>query len=431
MKNSKKSFFNLKNRVFWLTLLSAVGLRLLLMPITLHADLLGHAFSSYFLAYEGKWNLYDTLATLPKDHPLVKNFGVSDVFIYPPLAYYSLGLFRVLTMPLTNANFVPWVWENLGKLRNFPGYQNEIFWLKFPYLFFDIGLAFILSACFKTEEDKKKAFVLWLFNPVTLYATFMIGQIDILATFFTVLSLMLFIRKKYSWAAFALGVGASYKMYPLFLLPPLALLAEKSFYRRLKLILVGLFPFIFFIFPYLNSSAFRAMVLFSPKSQKMLFMGWPVSGAEVIYPFILFLTIIYFRAYYSSMDKSFHKSEIAWYFLGILLLVFSVTHYHPQWFLWVTPFLIWELIENNYQHWLLTLTIFLSWLAITFFFEPSLTIGLFYPLFPELEKAKGLTEILTPYMNVFQLKSLIRSVSAGASSFLLFRLLTAKKIDEV
>jgi len=424
MKNLEKSFFNFGIKKFLIILGLALGIRLVLMPTTLHADLLGHAFSSYFLAYEGKWNLYDTLAGLPKDHPLVKNFGVSDVFIYPPLAYYTLGLFRQITKPFAAANFVPWVWENLSDLRKFPGFQKEIFLFKFPYLFVDILLAFLLAGCFKEQRQKRQAFLFWLFNPLTLYATFMIGQIDILATFFTVLALFLFTKKKYSWAAFSIGIGASYKMYPLFLLFPLVFLAKEKFWGRMKLIIVGVAPFVFFIAPYLGSSAFRAMVLFSPKSQKMLFMGWPVSGAEVVYPFIIFLTIIYFFSFYTKK-----KIPLAAYFLAILLLIFSVTHYHPQWFLWLTPFLIWELVENNFRHLLLILTFVASWLIITLFFEPSLSYGLFNPLFPELDRAKGLTEILSPYTNVFQLKSLVRSVFAGASVFLVFRLFT-KSGDE-
>jgi len=412
---SKKLFFN--KRILFLFVL-AVILRLVLMPITLHADLLGHAFSSYFLAYEGKGNLYETLANLPQNHPLVKNFGISDVFIYPPLAYYTLGFFRMVLKPLTTANFVPWLWENLGRLREFPGFQKEIFWLKFPYLFFDLGLAFILAGCFTEEKKKKQAFLLWLFNPVTIYATFMIGQIDLLATFFTVLALFLFMKKKFSWAAFSLGIGASYKMYPLFFLFPFAFLAHKNFRERLKLVFVGLFPFIFFIAPYLNSKAFRAMVLFSPKSQKMLFMGWPVSGAEVVYPFVFVLVFISLVAYYQK-----RKINPAAYFLAILLLIFSVTHYHPQWFLWLTPFLIWELVENNFRHLILSLIFLASWLIITLFFEPSLSYGLFNPIWPELEKTKGLTEIVSPYTDVFQLKSLVRSVFAGAAVFLVFYLL--------
>jgi hypothetical protein len=158
-------------------------------------------------------------------------------------------------------------------------------------------------------------------------------------------------------------------------------------------------------------------MVFSPKSQKMLFMNLPVSGAEGIFPFIFLLAIIYFYSFYSK--KMF---PLTIYILSILLLILSITHYHPQWFLWATPFLIWELVENNFENWLLVFIIFMSWVAITLFFEPSLSVGLFSPLNPDLQNAKGLTEIFSKYFDVFQIKSIIRSVFAAASTFYLIKI---------
>jgi hypothetical protein len=413
MKESKKE----KGFSFWKVLIIGVLLRLVLMPVTLHPDILGHSFSAYFFAYEGKINLYDTLAELPQTHPLVKNFGVSDIFIYPPLTYFTLGLFRVIVKPFSDPNFVPFLMENLSQIH----YRNDLFLnlflFKFPYLFFDVGLAFLLAGLFDDLKKKNLAFALWIFNPVTIYATFMIGQLDLLPAFFSVLGIYLFKKEKFSWAAFSVGVAASFKMYPLFLLFPLAFLSNIKFSEKIKNLVFGVAPFIFFIAPFVNSPAFRAQV-FSPKSQKMLFMGWPLSGAEVIYPFILGLSILCFSAYYSKK-----KSDLPVYFASALLLTFSVTHFHPQWFLWVTPFLIWELVENNFKNWFLTFTIFISWLVLTLMFEPSLSYGLFNPLWPDLDKAAGLSDLLGRYTNVFQFKSLVRSLFAGASLFYVVKLL--------
>lgn len=405
-------------------LVAGIIIRLALMPITLHPDLLGHSFSAYFLAYEGKINLYDTLANLPKTHPLVKNFGVSDIFIYPPLTYYTLGLFRVLVKPLADPKFIPWLMENLGEIHHYPQLFKHLFLFKLPYLFIDVGLAFLLMGLFDEPKKKRLAFALWMLNPVAIYVTFMVGQFDLLPTFFAVLSLSLFKKKKWYWSSFSLGIAASYKMYPLFFLPPLIFLASDKARERIKLLLVGLLPFVFFIAPYLGSSAFRAMV-FSPKSQKMLFMGWSLSGAEVVYPFVLFLFIIFFFAYY--VKKKINPSS---YFLAIILLILLVTHYHPQWFLWLAPFMVTELVENNFKNVFLDLVIFAGWLSITLLFEPSLSFGLFNPIWPQLGKAVGLSEIISRYTNVFQLKSLIRSVFAAASVFLTIRLFANQQTRE-
>ena len=429
MKESKNWLVRLCKKWWFPWLLAGVILRLFLMPTTLHPDLWGHSFSAYFLAYQGEWNLYDTLANLPQSHPLVANFGVRDIFIYPPLAYYTLGFFRILVKPLTDTNFIPWLWENLGSVHNYPSLMRHLFLFKLPYLFIDVFLGFVLASFFKEKAKKRLAFLLWMFNPVTLFATFMVGQFDVLPTLFAVLALWAAVRGKKIWSMIFLGIGGSYKLFPLLLIPPTAFLLGEKFKERVKLFIVGFLPFLFFIAPFINSTAFRAMT-FSPKSQKMLFMGWPVSGAEVVYPFLLFLIVFYSMAYYFHKKKFSLIKNLNIYYLAIFLLTFSVTHYHPQWFLWVTPFLILDWVSNEGRNKLLIFILFFCWLMITFLFEPSLSVGLFNPVWPQLDKARGLAEILGKYTDVFQFKSIIRSIFAGTSVFFLSKLFLDKKQDE-
>lgn len=382
------------------------------MPFTYHQDILGHSTAGYFFAYHGVPNIYDHLLSLPADHPLVKNIGVTDIFIYPPLTYYTLGLFRLIIKPFADPNFVPWAWSNLSSLYSYPTLFWQLFLFKFPYLFFDIGCAFFLAGLFDDFKKKKWAFILWMFNPITLYATFMIGQLDILPVFFTILSCYLIKRKQFGWALFSLGIGAGYKVYPLLLVLPAAFILGTTFWKKVKLAFIGVLPFLAISLPFINSTGYRQMVLFGPKSGKELFMIWNVSGAEGIFPFILILTIIYLMAFYLKK-----KLSAEYYFLSILLLTLSVTHYHPQWFLWVTPFLVWELVENNFRYLALVAIILISWFIIMLFFEPSLSIGLFAPVWPNLTKAPGLTEIVSRYTDVANFKSIVRSVFAGASLF--------------
>lgn len=419
------SFSKITKRWWFPWLVAGVLLRLFLMPITLHPDLWGHSFTAYFFAYEGRWNVYDHLASLSQTHPLVRNFGVSDIFIYPPLAYFTLGFFRILVKPFTDSAFIPWLMENLDKVHSYPRLFQHLFLFKLPYLFIDVVLAFTLAGLFKEQKKKKLAFFLWMFNPVALYTTFMVGQLDLLPTFFSVLAVYLAIKGKKEWALTSLGIGGSYKMFPLLFIPAAAFVLGKTLKQRIKLLIFGFLPFFVLIAPFLSSKAFRSMVLFAPKSQKMLFMGWPVSGAEVVFPFILFLFIIYFLAYYSKK-----KIPLVTHFLAILLLIFSVTHYHPQWFLWITPFLIWELVENRFRNILLVFILFVCWLVITLFFEPSLSLGLFNPLWPQLERAAGLSVLLGRYTDVFQFKSLVRSVFAATALFLIWRMLGSVKAQK-
>ena len=401
---------------FWGLVLGA-AVRLLLMPLTLHPDLWGHSAVAYFFSHQGIVNIYEHLLLLPQSHPLVENWGVGDIFIYPPLTYFTLGFFRLLIKPFEDPGFVPLIMQGAGEAFKSSLLHLHLFLYKLPYLFVDLALGFLVAALFVEGRKKRAAFWLWMLNPVSLYATFMIGQMDVLPVFFTVLALVLVGRGRNSLALISLGVGASFKMYPLFFVIPAAVILGRTFGQKVKYALLGLAPFVVSIAPFVPSAAFRQMVLFGPKSQKMLFMGLGVSGAEFIYPFVALLAFLYFRAYFEEK-----KEMLIVYILGVALLIFSVTHYHPQWFLWATPFLVWELVRNNFRHWVVVLTLFACWLGTTLFFEPSLSLGLFAPVRIELANAVGLSEVVGGYYDVFQLKSLLRSVFAGASLFLVYAL---------
>ena len=59
-----------------------------------------------------------------------------------------------------------------------------------------------------------------------------------------------------------------------------------------------------------------------------------------------------------------------------------------------------------------------SWVFITLCFDASLSYGMFSPLFPDLSTAReGLSEILTKYADANMLKSIVRSLFAGASIY--------------
>jgi hypothetical protein len=403
-------------------LIAGVALRLVLMPITFHPDLLVHSYAGYFFAYQWQLNIYDFLAHLPTTHPLVQHYNYADLFIYPPLTYYTFGIFRLLVKPFADPNYIPWVWSHLGSLYSNKELYLHLFLFKLPYLFFDIALGFILSNFFKGQKKKKLTFSLWMFNPVTIYATFMMGQFDLLPAFFTILAIYLIQKGHKVWSVFSLGVAACYKIYPLFFVVPAAFIEGDKFWEKIKLIALGFAPYILFALPFISSPAFREMVLFNAKDQKMLFMVFMLTGAEGVYPFIIGLIIIFFISYFAGKGR-----DITYYFLAILLLFYSVTSYHPQWFLWVAPLLIYELVKNNLKHWPLIATLFVCWLAITLLFEASLSYGLFSPIFPQLANAPSLSDTISRYTNVYQLKSILRSIFAGDSVYYLYLLFSEKK----
>ena len=325
-------------RTHWrkiLLLLLGVSIRLILAGITVHPDLLSISAGNFLLFRKGILNIYGHLVQAPIGDRVVEVYGRS-FFTYPPLAYFILGFLNFLFFPLFDSELYT---RFLGGIEAFSGlgFDVDLLFLKLPYLIFDLLMATLLYKVFEKNSRKAwVAFCLWLFNPVSWYTSFMIGQFDIIPTLLLVLSIYLVAKERYLLGVLSLGFGAGLKMFPLFFLPILALILGKNIWQKIKLGLVGLLPYLLTIAPFLNSSHFRQTVLFSGQSQKMLFAQLPVSGAEGIYFFVFGTILIYFySAWWGKKENIWH------YYFWILLLFFSLTHYHPQWFLWITPFLIW------------------------------------------------------------------------------------------
>jgi hypothetical protein len=407
----------------WIILVVAIVLRLIISGITYHPDLSGQLLSSYFFAYKNITNIYDYLANLPATNPLVQNFGVSDIFIYPPLTYFTLGSFLKISSLFVPEKFF------IDLMNGISIYQPGLVWnlivLKLPYLFVDIAMAFLLASLFTEQKQKRWAFLLWLFNPITFYATFSMGVFDIIPAVFTVLSLSFAKKKQLGWAAVMLSIGAAYKQYPIFLLP-LVVFSAKGFWNRVKVAILGVVPYLITVAPYLSSSAFKAMV-FGPKSEKEFYMEWMVSGAEGLYPYLLGFVLLVWHAY-----RNIRLSEKLWkYYLGFFLVLFSVTHFHPQWFLWVSPFIVIELVTNNWRNLWLELTILACYVFIVLTFDYSLSVGLFAVVNQNLNKFPGFDKLIAAKTDLFFLKSCVRSILAATSLFLIFDILHSKSRGDI
>lgn len=400
-----------KTKIF-VPIIIALVIRLFLMSFTYHPDLAGQSLSAYFWGFKNVTNVYEHLLSLPNNHPLVRNFGVNDIFIYPPLTYFTLGTFQKIFAFTGLQNFLEIVMSgaNIYKIQNLTFY---LFILKFPYLFFDFGIAYVLYRYFKKSKTKYLAVILWLFNPVNLYAIYCMGVFDVIPVFFTVLSAYFLKKNKLAYSALYMGVGIAYKMYPIFLLP-FIILKTGNWFSRFKLAFISFLPVILTNLPFIFSSAYRYMV-FSPKSQKMFYMEWMLSGAEGVFPFLLILCLLYLFAQNKKYIPKFYAS----YFMAVFLLLFAVTHFHPQWFIWITPFLIIELINYKFKEAWIYGGLLAIYIFIIFTFENSLSVGLFAPLNNSLASFIGTQALITKATDINILKSYFRSIFAAISTYLI------------
>lgn len=361
----------------WLIILLGIILRVFLSFATFHPDTKVFDIAGRVVASGNILSVYE-------------HSSPEAIFNYPPLIYLFQGIFHVLP---------------------FEGYG----FAKLPYLIFDLLTVLVFLKLFPSANMAKWAVIFWMFNPINLYATYMMGQFDIIPTFFTLLSFYFVSKSKLSLAALSLGAGIAFKIYPVFLLIPLALLG-RTYWDKIKLVILGILPYILSVLPYIQSSNFRTNALFASQSSKSLYAAIPVSGGESILLFPAFLLLFYLFVRVMKIDK-----ENLWKFYLIpLLLFFIFTHFHPQWLIWITPFIILDLIINKFRNLLPVSLIFGSWLASLFFFDSSLTVGLFAPLFPILQNTPDIWTLLNINPDYNSSRSILQTVFAGSALFLLF-----------
>lgn len=373
----------------WIILIIGVAVRIALSLSTFHPDIEAFDLAGRFVASGNILNLYDLSSN-------------RAVFNYPPAIYLFQGIFSFL-------------FNNILGLSTLNQLNLHLLLLKLPYLIFDLLTGFVLLKLFNSEKKSLVAFTLWIFNPINLYATYMMGQFDVIVAFFIILSIYFAVKNKLEWAALALGGGIAFKLSPIFLVIPLIIFG-RSYFDRFKLLALSLLPYLLSIIPYLPSRSFRATALFANQSSKSLYASISVSGGESIILFPAFLLFFYLSIW------SLRKETELWKLCLIpLLLFFIFTHYHPQWLIWVVPLLILDLVTTGFKNILPSVLIFVSWFASLFFFDPSLTLGIFSPIVPTLHNTPGIWTILNISVDYNLARSIIQTVFVSAASYLIYQ----------
>ncbi len=404
-------------------ILTGVLIRLVLSAATFHSDIVHFDLAGYVLGKGQILNFYDYTFTLDKNDILLQFYPVA-LFNYPPAVYFTLGPINWALTSFTNPDFHSTFLFNTKSTFGNPLLFPHLMLLKVFYLVFDLLIAYFLYRLFTNKKEQVRAVIFWIFNPVTLYSTYMIGQFDIVPTFFVVLVLYLVIKaesvnfeKRIFFSSILLGIGGSYKIFPLLLLIPLAA-SLNGWIKRFLVVLLGLAVYAVTILPFLASSGFRTTALLANQTLKSFYAQISISGGESI---ILFLgSVIFFYLYllYQNLNGTFLWQR----FFIFLLLFFSFTHYHVQWFLWLTPFLIIELISSNFRHLIVVILMLISYMGGAFIFGPSLSLGLFSPLSPPLSSIELWGQMGLNIDYNFS-RSIFQTVFVSAAAFFIYRYL--------
>lgn len=391
--------------MYKLLIVVAFFIRLILMPISGHSDLL---VINMFPGLLQKEQVIDIL-TYSKEEVRRENFSY-----YPPLVYYTIGFFQ-FSYKYFSDTFSPW----MNQLREayeggFSGHtvdyikkiENEmlfrdLFLAKSPYLFFDIACVFLLLKLIRKRVIAKGASILWLYNPILLYDTYIYGQFDTLPAFFVLLGFLL-IAKSSQLGILAIGIAAAYKNYALFFIPILALIWGGSYLNKFKLMLLALLPTFIFAIPTLINTPSEA--IFTVFNRILLTHKRPLEGWALYSPLVRYATFLtaYFLvvllAFWMKIKNKWSIS-IGFCYISVLLLVTFAPRTQFHYLIWLTPLTILWFKDIKTASKVILIQ------AISFFSYKSLAnqlqLGLFAPIDPDffsnLPTFNSLIEQIIPY----------------------------------
>ena len=397
MKNGIKK--NMLSRYFVIRVaLLGLLIRVILIPFSMHVDprFTGDiATMSYVVPI---WNSSEP---------------ISNSFIYPPLTYDTLSFYlRSLPYSLTQ-----YLWDKPinGLVAQFrwidsPFVFRNLFVLKAWYLLPDFAIAFLLWRMLRGNLSRAQIGLLaWVFNPLVLYNGYFHGQFDLVPVFFVVLSLFFIRKEKPVWAAFWMGIGACYKIFPFAFLLPLALILDHTWRGRFKILLVGTLPYLIFLVP--NIQRYAGVETYI--SNSFFPAGYDLgSGSQVYFLLIFYAFLIWFL--YHRQAQTFDDFWRACF--AILLVYYQFSYFDLHYWVWIVPFAILYFVKYPKKAAPFFVVIGLFLIALL---APTPLARFLSPISPNFFlKLPTLMEVLNSYLPMLFISNLVRSLLAGTCFYL-------------
>lgn len=401
-------------------LLLAITLRLLVSGFLFHPDIKTFNFQSSFLK-KGVFNIYSYLVDNKKTLPL------KEEFVYFPLTYFTIGGYQAIISSFLGDNFDTWLADaGSNSVVNNPNIIRYLILLKLPLLLMDISIAFLLLKFFKDKKSGDKAFTLWLFNPFTIVLIYAFSNMDLYAVLLTLIAFLYIKKDKLLKASIFVGLAASFKLYPILFVPFLFLKA-KTLKEKILSILIPISILFAIIIPFW-SPAFVQSALISGLSTRIFSPGFSIGFGESIITGLFLLSTLFFFGWLLESKVNSKKIKLFNYFVTLLFILFSFSHFHMSWLLWTAPFLVILVIKRPFLKWPI---FFWSIFAISiplFYSDRSMTISLFriYTTWYDLLPTPFI--VLQKFYDPYNFQSMLHSVLAGLSVVISYNLLIDKTL---
>lgn len=208
---------HLNNRQFFIAALGfAILLRMALMPFFAHVDLYSEYRRVFYVLQNGLF--------LENSYRYV-TFNIELVFAAFSQLFINVtdGLFHLADPTNSTSNLTDYHF-----FLNDPNIFRHLFFFKLPYLVFDIATAVVIWRYIDKPEHKRIALLLWLFNPVTIFATYIFGRFEVFGLFFLAVTALQLKHDRILLASLMFGLALLCREINL-LLAPFLLLSQIDF----------------------------------------------------------------------------------------------------------------------------------------------------------------------------------------------------------
>lgn len=210
-----------------------------------------------------------------------------------------------------------------------------LFFLASAYVLYKIGL----QLKFSREKAKWMTFLL-VSSPIAIYSQFIFGQYDSMGLLFTLIAFLYYFRKDLTKFSIFIAIAMTFKAIPLFMFVPLLLFSEKRVRYLLKYLIIGASGILFFNLLFLGDPYYIQSTQLLNKWTEYLFgTGIPTDmGTLSIFPIGIALISIWAYTMKTEDEETFIKRSV-YIALAAFSLLFSFSDWHPQWLLYLVPFL--------------------------------------------------------------------------------------------
>ncbi|HPG30357.1 MAG TPA: hypothetical protein PKY81_05185 [bacterium] len=407
--------------------LMALGLliKLALMPVGCHIDMLSNVWVPYKIAYtDEKFHLADPIA---KEHILPQLTVVPYYKLIKPFLYPALKE--------TWGNDYQFTFDNAAWLKY--SKNNYVFRINFltklPFLFFDLLALFFFMKLFSSIRSKQIAGLMWMLNPLSFYVVYLFGRFETYAAFFIILSFYFAKKEKNCLSCISIGIAAAFRYYPVILFPAYIIFFSKTIRDYLKYSVLCLIPILLsnliWLIPFITdpnySLSFKTTSFGKVTSDEHgdFLLSFKINQT---YIFILFYLIFLLKFYY---DKNKKFSALIFNLFIIHLIFYAFVKSEPQYFFWcsyyVIFFFIYDGVKKHLPILLISLLVYFAYLLV---WGGDANTLLFMPIAPDLIYGlPGSRKIIRMFANFDVFRDLIKTAISAIAIFYAVYIINVKK----